>query len=157
MGKPTKRPRLAAKASAAEQKAPPPSLQVTSKPSNLPTQPTKDEKRQARHDAFLKSISYYVQSNLEIQDKKATKRRKRPNKLKVNLSSLSTSLADIMAEDRIKKTRKMEVGVRPKGKQLRNEIERFKAVMEHPEFKANPLKAIREHVENTWERKEGMA
>jgi hypothetical protein len=37
------------------------------------------------------------------------------------------------------------------------EICRFKAVMQHPEFKANPLKAIRQHVENTWEKKEGMA
>jgi hypothetical protein len=51
----------------------------------------------------------------------------------------------------------MEVGTRPKGKAIEKEIERFKAVMQHPEFKANPLKAIRQHVENTWEKKEGMA
>jgi len=62
-----------------------------------------------------------------------------------------------MAEDQKAKSRKMEVGVRPKGKELQNEIERFKAVMEHPQFKANPLKAIRQHVENAWEKKEGMA
>jgi hypothetical protein len=33
----------------------------------------------------------------------------------------------------------------------------MKAVMGHQEFKVNPLKAIRQHVENTWEKKEGMA
>jgi len=51
----------------------------------------------------------------------------------------------------------MEVGVRPKGQEIRNEIDRFKAVLEHPEFKANPLKTIRQYVENTWDKKEGMA
>ena len=51
----------------------------------------------------------------------------------------------------------MEISVRPKGKAIEKEIERFKAVMQDPQFKANPLKAIRRHVENTWERKEGMA
>ena len=75
-----------------------------------------------------------------------------PKKLKVNLLSLGSSLEDIIAEDRKAKSRKVEVGVQPKGKALQNEIERFKAVMEHPEFKANPLKAIRQHVENTWEK-----
>lgn len=62
-----------------------------------------------------------------------------------------------MAQDRENRSRKMEISVRPKGKEIEKEIARFKAVMQHPEFKANPLKAIRQHVENTWERKEGMA
>jgi hypothetical protein len=61
-----------------------------------------------------------------------------------------------MAQDRETRSKKMEIGVRPKGKQVEKEIARFKAVMEHPQFKENPLKAIRMHVENTWETKEGM-
>jgi hypothetical protein len=51
----------------------------------------------------------------------------------------------------------MEISVKPKAKDVKKEIERMKAVMGHPQFKANPLKAIRQHLENTWERKEGMA
>jgi Ribosome biogenesis protein SLX9 len=51
----------------------------------------------------------------------------------------------------------MEISVRPKGKEIQKEIQRFNAVMEHPEFKANPLKAVRQHIQNTWEKKEGMA
>jgi len=62
-----------------------------------------------------------------------------------------------MAQDRERRSRKMEVSVKPKAKDVKAEIERMKAVMGHPEFKANPLKSIRQHVENTWERKEGMA
>jgi len=62
-----------------------------------------------------------------------------------------------MAKDKEIRSRKMEISVRPKGKAIEKEIERFKAVMQDPQFKANPLKAIRRHVENTWERKEGMA
>jgi Ribosome biogenesis protein SLX9 len=71
--------------------------------------------------------------------------------------SLGSSLDDIIAKDHDKKSREMEVSVRPKPKEIRQEIERFKAVMHHPEFKANPLKVIRLHVENTWEKKEGMS
>ena len=74
----------------------------------------------------------------------------------MNLLSLNSSLADIITQDRENRSRKMEISVRPKGKEIEKEIVRFKAVMQHPEFKANPLKAIRQHVENTWERKEGM-
>ena len=62
-----------------------------------------------------------------------------------------------MAQDREKRSRKMEISVKPKGKDVKKEIERMKAVMGHQEFKANPLKAIRQHVENTWEKKDGMA
>jgi hypothetical protein len=96
---------------------------------------------------------------LEIQEKKSTKRiRKRPKKkTTVNLLSLESSLDDIIAKDREAKLRKMEISVRPKGKEIQKEIQRFNAVMQHPEFKANPLKAIRQHVQNTWEKKEGMA
>ena len=49
----------------------------------------------------------------------------------------------------------MEISVKPKPKVLKKEVERMKAVMGHPEFKVDPLKAIRQYVENTWERKEG--
>ena len=62
-----------------------------------------------------------------------------------------------MAQDREKRSRKMEISVKPKAKDVKKEIERMKAVMGHQEFKANPLKAIRQHVENTWEKKDGMA
>jgi hypothetical protein len=62
-----------------------------------------------------------------------------------------------MAQDREKRSRKMEISVKPKAKDVKKEIERMKAVMGHQEFKVNPLKAIRQHVENTWEKKEGMA
>ena len=62
-----------------------------------------------------------------------------------------------MAQDREKRSRKMEISVKPKPKDVKKEIERMKAVMGHQEFKANPLKAIRQHVENTWEKKDGMA
>jgi hypothetical protein len=48
----------------------------------------------------------------------------------------------------------MEISVKP---DIKKEIERMKAVMGYQEFKANPLKAIREHVENTWDKKQGMA
>lgn len=75
----------------------------------------------------------------------------------MSLLSLGETLDDIMAKDRELRSRKMEISVPPKGKEIEKEIERFKAVIKHPEFKANPLKAIRQHVENTWERKEGMA
>jgi hypothetical protein len=40
---------------------------------------------------------------------------------------------------------------------MKMEVVRMKNVMEHPEFKGSGLKAIREHILNTWERKEGMA
>jgi len=62
-----------------------------------------------------------------------------------------------MTEDRELRSRKMEISVKPKAKDVKREIERMKMVMGHREFKANPLKIIREHVENTWEKKEGMA
>lgn len=77
--------------------------------------------------------------------------------MNVNLASLETSLEDIMTQDREQRSRKMEISVKPKAKDVKKEIERMKAVMGHPQFKANPLKAIRQHLENTWERKEGMA
>jgi len=94
--------------------------------------------------------------SLEIHEKKSTKRKRTKKNLNVNLISLGHSLDDIMAKEREIRSRKMEISVRPKGKAIEKEIERFKAVMKHPEFKANPLKAIRQHVENTWEKKEGM-
>lgn len=75
----------------------------------------------------------------------------------MSLLSLNSSLEDIIAQDREVRLRKMEISIRPKGREIEKEIERFKAVVKHPEFKANPLKAIRQHVENTWEKKEGMA
>ena len=75
----------------------------------------------------------------------------------MSLLSLGTSLDEIMAEDRKARARKVEVSRPPKRGELRAEMERFRAVMGHPQFKANPLKAIREHVGNVWERKEGMA
>jgi len=62
-----------------------------------------------------------------------------------------------MAEDQRSRLRKMEISTRPKEREIKAEIERFKAVMQHPQFKENPLKAIRQHVENFWERKEGMS
>jgi Ribosome biogenesis protein SLX9 len=37
------------------------------------------------------------------------------------------------------------------------ELDRVKAVMQHPEFKRNPLKALQQHIANAWEKKEGMA
>jgi len=159
MGKPTKRTRLSAKASPVERKTRTSQTADTSPElSSIPIQRTKDEKRQVRHDAFLKSSLFLAKkADLEIKDKKKTKRRQRPKKLKVNLSAIGASLDDIIAEDRKTKSRKMEVGVRPKGQEIRNEIDRFKAVLEHPEFKANPLKTIRQYVENTWDKKEGMA
>jgi hypothetical protein len=125
-------------------------------------QRTKDEKRQTRHDAFLKStLSLPSQTHanlaLEIHDKKSTKRiRKRPKKSIANLVSLESTLDDIIAEDRESRAKKIEISVRPKGKEVQKEIERFHAVMMHPQFKANPLKAIRTHVESTWDKKEGM-
>ena len=61
-----------------------------------------------------------------------------------------------MNEDREQRSRKMEISVKPKAKDVKKEIERMKAVIAHEEFKANPLKAIRQHAENTWEKKEGM-
>jgi hypothetical protein len=62
-----------------------------------------------------------------------------------------------MAEEKRVRARKAEVSRPPKQGELKAEKERFKAIMEHPQFKANPLKTIREHVGNVWERKEGMA
>jgi hypothetical protein len=66
-------------------------------------------------------------------------------------------LEEIMAEDKRARSQKMEISTQPKTKEIKAEIERFKAVMRHPQFKENPLKAIRQHVENVWERKEGMS
>jgi len=51
----------------------------------------------------------------------------------------------------------MEISVKPKAKHVKKEIERRKVVIEHQEFRSNPLKAIRERVENIWEKKRGMA
>jgi Ribosome biogenesis protein SLX9 len=83
--------------------------------------------------------------------------RKRTKKnLKVNLSALGNSLDEIMAEDKVVKQKKMEVGIKPKGKALKKEVERFKAIMEHPMYKASPMELIRQHVTNAWARKEGM-
>jgi hypothetical protein len=50
----------------------------------------------------------------------------------------------------------MEISVRPEGKEIKQEIEQFKAVMQHPQFKTNLLRIIQQHVQNTWEKKEGM-
>jgi Ribosome biogenesis protein SLX9 len=157
MGKPIKR---ASKAVTAKN-LPTSSSENSVKPAPVePIQRTKDKKRQARHDAFLKSIDPNVELTniLEIHDKKSTKRpRKRQKKMtSLNLLSLESSLEDIMKKDQQLRSRKIEISIRPKGKAIQKEVERFKAVMQHPEFKVNPLKAIRQHVENTWERKEGM-
>ena len=54
MGKTRNGNRLAAKASTAEKRASISSAQVL-KPSSIPMQRTKVEKRKSRHDAFLKS------------------------------------------------------------------------------------------------------
>jgi ABC-type glutathione transport system ATPase component len=74
----------------------------------------------------------------------------------VNLLSLESSLEDIISKDRENRSKRMEISVRPKGKEIKQEVERFKAVMQHPQFKTNPLKTIRQHFQNTWETKEGM-
>jgi len=143
MGKPTKRTRLVARPAKSTSNDTPSSTSELREP----VQRTKDEKRQTRHDAFLK----------KIHDKKSTKRiRKRPKKSIANLVSLESTLDDIIAEDRESRAKKIEISVRPKGKEVQKEIERFQAVMMHPQFKANPLKAIRTHVESTWDKKEGM-
>lgn len=167
MGKPTKRPRLAAKAAAAATKSKPETSATLPKPSrSISNQRTKDGKRQARHNAFLKSPApssppvCTFPDALEIQDQTTPKRirKKRPNKrANVNLLSLGDSLEEIMAEDKKARSRKMEISSRPKAAEVKAEIQRFKAVMQHPQFKENPLKAIRQHVENVWERKEGMS
>ena len=95
---------------------------------------------------------------IEVQNKSLKKRvRKRPKKrTDVNLLSLELSLQEIMQKEKELRSKKMEVSVKPTGREIQREIARFKAVMHHPEFKANPLKVIREHVSNTWESKQGM-
>jgi Ribosome biogenesis protein SLX9 len=123
-------------------------------------QRTKVEKRQARHDALLNSIrhSLILTDFSELHSKKKKAIRKRPKKkLKVNLSSLGASLDDIISQDKEKRAKKLEVSAPPKGMELRTELERVKAVMQHPEFKKNPLKALQQHIANTWEKKEGMS
>jgi ABC-type glutathione transport system ATPase component len=95
---------------------------------------------------------------VEIHEQAPGKRiRKKRAKKPVSLLSLGSTLDEIMAEDKRARARKAEVSRPLKTGELRAERERFRAVMEHPQFKANPLKTIREHVENVWERKEGMA
>jgi len=158
MAKTSKRTKLSAKAvsrTTSTSKAP-----STESTAPAPLQRTKDEKRTAKHDAFLKSIS--PENNLsyilEIVDKTSTKR-KRPKKKKniPNLLSLNSSLEDIISQDREEKSKKQEISTRLKGNAIKMELVRMKTVMEHPQFKVNPLKTIREHVQNTWEKKEGMA
>jgi Ribosome biogenesis protein SLX9 len=94
---------------------------------------------------------------VEIKEQAPGKRiRKKRAKKLVSLLALGTSLDEIMAEDKKARARRVEVSRPPKRGELKAEKERFRAIMEHPQFKANPLKTIREHVENVWERKEGM-
>src|SRR5271170_1887882 len=106
MGKPTKRNRLASKAVAAKTGSTDPSKPTTNTSQIEPVQQTKLDRRQFRHDAFLKSK--YTNINfgtdcflLEIHENKSPKRiRKRPKKSIVNLLSLESSLNDIMTQDR---------------------------------------------------------
>jgi hypothetical protein len=66
-------------------------------------------------------------------------------------------LEDIISKDKETRSKKQEISRPLKGNAIKMEVVRMKTVMEHPEFKVNPLKAMRQHVQNTWEKKEGMA
>jgi len=63
MGKPTKRPRLASKAAAVKATTTALSTHSTGSAQVESLQRTKDEKRQAKHDAFLKSNTLNQQDN----------------------------------------------------------------------------------------------
>jgi hypothetical protein len=177
MAKISKRSKLASKAGPKTASATSATSSAAVQPP-MPIQRTKDSKRIAKHDAFLKSpllpcplshlplylfilfssLNENILWHAEINSKTSTKR-KRPKKQKPipNLLSLNSSLVDIISQDKEARSKRQEISRPLKGNEIKMEVVRMKSVMEHPAFRGSGLKAIREHILNTWEKKEGMA
>ncbi|KAI8049075.1 ribosome biogenesis protein SLX9-domain-containing protein [Syncephalis plumigaleata] len=128
---------------------------ISSKPA------TKREKREQRRKQLLARLEHTHNDllNAKKAKQKASNDKRKKNKeqatshLLTDWSELSRTVQGmdmaLQMKDKHQQPDK-QPGTRKRDKIAKNEMARFQAVLGHPAFKANPLTAIRQHVENTF-------
>ncbi|ORY93345.1 ribosome biogenesis protein SLX9-domain-containing protein [Syncephalastrum racemosum] len=114
---------------------------------DIPTIPSKDQKRKERHEAFMQKLSTTYK----------TKKKTKKGHLRADLSEFNDLLNNIVPdEDSTRDQSKPNTSIKStptsnksRRKQELQEIVRFQKVMQLQAFKQNPLAAIRQHVQNT--------
>ncbi|KAI7904702.1 ribosome biogenesis protein SLX9-domain-containing protein [Cokeromyces recurvatus] len=125
----------------------------------------KDQKKKARHEAWLEKLDHAYNVKKKLQKKE----NKKKNGLKTDLSSIHDILNDIEIkpkselESKATHAKKLEQPIKQaaipsnkirskkaKKQAEMQEILRMQKVMQHSAFKQNPLATIRQHIENTF-------
>ncbi|KAI9473871.1 MAG: ribosome biogenesis protein SLX9-domain-containing protein [Benjaminiella poitrasii] len=125
----------------------------------------KDNKKKARHEAWLEKLDHAY----TVKKKQQKKENKKKNGLKTDLSSFNDILDDIEIKPKSElaskatHAKKLEQSVKQaaipsnkiKSKKAKKQAEmqeilRMQKVMQHNAFKQNPLATIRQHIENTF-------
>lgn len=119
------------------------------------TKPRSSESKAERK--FEKKLQFYSKVRETVASLTATKAiskkqktRSRQKKLKrYDLSSLSEFLPDLPAPRQAKAASKRKLNCKSRQKIVIEEGNQLKAVLSHPDFKANPLAAIHQHLQST--------
>ncbi|KAJ4716249.1 Ribosome biogenesis protein [Melia azedarach] len=121
-----------------------------SKPSAEPESSTKADRK------FEKKLQFYAKVRdtvASLTAKKAIKKKKlrsRQKKLKAyDLSSLSEFLPELKAPRQPNPTAEFKVNCKSRKKLILKEWKQLSTVLNHPAFQAEPLAAIRQHIEST--------
>ncbi|KAI8984313.1 ribosome biogenesis protein SLX9-domain-containing protein [Mycotypha africana] len=139
--------------------------QITTVPAHSTDTSRKEEKKKARHEAWLEKLDHSYAVRKKMQKKENQKK----TGLKVDLSGFGELLDEIQVrpkseveskathEAKLHQSTKIpaipsnQIKSKKKKKQAElQEILRMQKVMQHGAFKQNPLATIRQHVQNTF-------